>query len=50
MGKRGGDNINHSAHIWGALAGIIFLIAASYTLSVFDPLKNFISQVAGFFS
>src|SRR5687767_5782726 len=26
LDKRGGDNINHSAHIWGALFGVIFLI------------------------
>lgn len=27
MDKRGGDNINHKAHMWGALYGIVFLIA-----------------------
>lgn len=27
MGRRGGDNINHFAHLWGALYGIVFLIA-----------------------
>lgn len=26
MDKRGGDNINHSAHIWGALYGLAFVI------------------------
>ena len=26
LSKKGGDNINHSAHIWGALYGVIFLI------------------------
>lgn len=25
--KRGGDNINHDAHLWGALAGVILTIA-----------------------
>lgn len=30
MDKRGGGNINHSAHIWGALYGIAFLIAAGF--------------------
>ncbi|MHB1278123.1 MAG: rhomboid family intramembrane serine protease, partial [Bacteroidia bacterium] len=24
MSRRGGDNINHDAHLWGAVAGIIF--------------------------
>ena len=28
MDRRGGDNINHSAHIWGALYGILFIIVA----------------------
>lgn len=27
MSKRGGDNVNHDAHFWGALFGIIFTIA-----------------------
>lgn len=26
MSKRGGDNINHNAHLWGALFGILFTI------------------------
>jgi membrane associated rhomboid family serine protease len=26
MGKRGGDNINHSAHMWGAIYGFTFTI------------------------
>ena len=26
MQRRGGDNINHGAHIWGALYGMVFLI------------------------
>jgi membrane associated rhomboid family serine protease len=28
MGKKGGDNINHDAHFWGALFGVVFTIAA----------------------
>lgn len=27
MAKRGGDNIGHDAHLWGALFGIIFTLA-----------------------
>lgn len=32
MGKRGGDNINHSAHMWGALYGVVALIALNPNL------------------
>lgn len=27
MDKRGGDNVNHSAHLWGGAFGIIFTVA-----------------------
>jgi membrane associated rhomboid family serine protease len=27
MSRRGGDNVNHDAHFWGALFGIVFTIA-----------------------
>ncbi|MET0255698.1 MAG: rhomboid family intramembrane serine protease [Luteibacter sp.] len=27
MDKRGGDNVNHSAHLWGAAYGVIFTVA-----------------------
>jgi len=27
MSKRGGDNVNHDAHLWGALFGVLFTIA-----------------------
>ena len=28
LDRRGGDNINHSAHIWGAIYGLAFTIVA----------------------
>lgn len=28
MDKRGGGNINHSAHIWGSIYGVLFVIVA----------------------
>jgi len=27
MSKRGGDNVNHDAHLWGAVFGVVFTIA-----------------------
>ncbi|NCT92897.1 MAG: rhomboid family intramembrane serine protease [Chitinophagaceae bacterium] len=49
MSKRGGDNINHSAHFWGAVWGVVFVIIASKFLSGFDALGNFIDAVSGYF-
>lgn len=28
MSKRGGDNVNHDAHMWGALYGVVFTVLA----------------------
>jgi membrane associated rhomboid family serine protease len=32
MDKRGGGNVNHSAHLWGAVYGVIFTIALEPSL------------------
>ncbi len=45
MDKRGGDNINHSAHIWGALFGVIFIIVTSKLFANYDVLSHFIEDV-----
>lgn len=46
MDKRGGGGINHSAHLWGALYGVAFLIAMSFALHTgFNPLTNFVDSV-----
>lgn len=49
MAKRGHGNINHSAHIWGALFGIIFLIITCQFMSNFRPVESFLNQVMGYF-
>ena len=49
LAKKGRGNINHSAHIWGALFGIIFLIITSQFLSNYRPLEIFISDVSAYF-
>ncbi|MBS1610550.1 MAG: rhomboid family intramembrane serine protease [Bacteroidetes bacterium] len=45
LDKRGGGNINHSAHIWGAIFGIVFVIFACYIFSGYPVLQNFIEQI-----
>jgi membrane associated rhomboid family serine protease len=34
MGKKGGDNINHSAHMWGAIYGMLFSVVLKPSLIV----------------
>ena len=47
MSKRGGDNVNHDAHLWGALYGILFTIAvhpaviAGFLNELSQPRFNF---------
>jgi len=48
LAKKGHGNINHSAHIWGALFGIVFLFITSRFLSEFRPLEHFINEVSGY--
>jgi membrane associated rhomboid family serine protease len=47
--RRGGDNINHSAHIWGALFGVAFLIIATRVYSNIDIWTQFVDQVKYYF-
>ncbi len=49
MEKRGGDNINHSAHIWGALFGVVFIIIATRLYSNYDIWTHFIDDVKFYF-
>ena len=50
MAKRGGDNINHSAHFWGAVWGIVFVIVTCLLLTEFNPITHFLVQVSNNFS
>ena len=45
LDKRGGGNINHSAHIFGALFGVGFTIIACLAFSDYPVLANFMDQV-----
>ena len=40
MSKKGGDHINHSAHLWGAIYGIVVTIILEP-----DSLERFIQQI-----
>ena len=48
LDKRGGGNINHSAHIWGALYGIAFLVVAGSFMARYPLLPSFIRQVQSY--
>jgi membrane associated rhomboid family serine protease len=45
LDKRGGGNINHSAHIFGALFGIVFTIIAGEIFSEISILNFFTEQI-----
>lgn len=48
LDKRGGGNINHSAHLWGALFGMAFLIVAAYALSDYKVLEVFWQRIQNY--
>ena len=43
--KRGGDNINHSAHIWGAIWGVAFFIIATRLYAGYDAWSHFVEEI-----
>ena len=45
--RRSSDRINHSAHIWGAIYGIVFLIVAANFFSTYPVLQSFVEDVKG---
>jgi membrane associated rhomboid family serine protease len=48
LDRRGGGNINHSAHIWGAVYGMGFLIVMAAIFSNYPVLRMFIEQVKNY--
>lgn len=48
LDRKGGGTINHSAHLFGSLAGVILLILFGYIFSQVDLLQNFIFQMKSF--
>lgn len=45
LSKKGGGNIGHNAHFWGAVFGLIFTYLASRAFTNVDLLNRFIEQV-----
>lgn len=44
MDRRQGDNVNHMAHLWGGLWGVVFMLVV-YP----DSIKGFFNQIIGSF-
>ena len=47
--RKGGSNVNHSAHLFGALAGIILLLTFGFAYG-YDIVGNFMEQIRAFFN
>jgi membrane associated rhomboid family serine protease len=45
LDKRGGGNINHGAHLWGAIYGLLFTIGFIYAIGHLDVIQNFRDQL-----
>lgn len=43
--RKGGDNVNHSAHIWGALFGLAFVIIVGKIAAGFDAVSYCIRAI-----
>ncbi len=49
LSRRGGSHINHSAHLWGSVYGIFFLIVTGFTMSAYNPVTIFLTQITDYF-
>ncbi|WP_439506507.1 rhomboid family intramembrane serine protease [Sediminibacterium sp.] len=45
LAKKGHGNINHSAHIWGAIFGIVFVVITTSFMTRFNALENFFNAI-----
>ncbi len=48
LDRKGGGTINHSAHLFGSLAGVILLIIFGLIFSPYNLLQNFIQEIKSF--
>ena len=45
LDKKGGGNINHGAHLWGALYGLAFTVFCVMMFGHLDVKENFLRQI-----
>ena len=45
LSKNGQSGINHSAHLWGSIYGVVFLIITSYFMGNYNVLASFMEQI-----
>lgn len=48
LGRKGTSAINHNAHLWGAVFGIVFMIVATSFFSDYPIMQHFMEQVRNF--
>lgn len=48
LSKKGQSGINHSAHLWGSIYGIVFLIITAKFLGNYDAVSLFIDQIRAY--
>lgn len=50
LSRKGGDNINHSAHIWGAVFGMVYTIVMAWILVNGNVIQHFVREVQVYLS
>ena len=45
LDRKGGGNVNHSAHFWGAAFGVVFTLILCLALAKLNVLENFLKQI-----
>ena len=48
LSKKGQSGINHSAHLWGSIYGIVYLIITAKFIGNYDAVSLFIDQVRAY--
>lgn len=48
LDKRGGGHINHSAHLFGALYGVVFMVVSCYLFSNYPVIQAFMENIKAY--